>query len=184
MYFITSCCKDRIHHFGEVCDGKMVLNLFGEIAKQQIIWLSNQYPYVIIHNFVIMPNHVHLLMEIDRSKLIVHDYNIGMDYVGTGRDLSLHNPSIEPTTNKNIKIKSVSSLMGAYKTTTSKQIHLLGNMEFQWQRSFHDRIVRDEQSFYAINQYINNNPINWERDVLNMNQPSPKNQLEFYHEKR
>jgi len=146
-YFLTSCCKDRIHHFGHVENGKLVLNAYGQIAAQQIEWLSEQYPYVRIHNSVVMPNHVHILLEIDSSKL---------NPVGTGRDLSLQ-----------VKIKSVSSLMGAYKTTTSKQIRLAGNVNFEWQRSFHDRIVRNQIEFNAIHSYISENPEKWIQDRLN-----------------
>jgi REP element-mobilizing transposase RayT len=68
IYFITSNCKDRLHHFGEVENGKMILNKFGEIAKNQIEWLATQYPYLIIHNSIIMPNHIHILMEIDKGR--------------------------------------------------------------------------------------------------------------------
>ena len=51
--------------------------------------------------------------------------------------------------------------MGAYKTTSSKQIHLLGNVDFKWQRSFHDHIIRDENSYHRISDYIINNPAKW-----------------------
>jgi hypothetical protein len=78
----------------------------------------------------------------------------------TGRDLSL-------TVEQPVKIKSVSSLMGAYKTTTSKQIRLAGNVNFEWQRSFHDRIVRNHIEFNAIHRYISENPEKWIQDRLN-----------------
>lgn len=132
VYFITTCCKNRIQHFGLIQNGKMQLNQSGEIAQQQFSWLENQYSYLIIHNVVIMPDHIHVLLEIDRSKGI-----------------------------NGCKIKSVSSLMGAYKTTSSKLIHLSGNMDFEWQRSFHDHIVRNQQSYENIYQYITDNPIKW-----------------------
>ena len=143
IYFITSCTKNRIHHFGEIMDGKMQLNNFGEIAKNQLEWLEKQYPYIELHNYIVMPNHIHILMEINRV-------------VGTGRDLSQQQ-----------KIKSISSIMGAYKTTTSKQIHLLGNYDFSWQRSFHDHIVRNENSFHNIYNYITDNPSRWKEDTFN-----------------
>ena len=57
--------------------------------------------------------------------------------------------------------------MGAYKTTSSKQIHLLGNHNFNWQRSFHDHIVRDERRYNNIFNYINDNPARWKKDVFN-----------------
>ena len=83
------------------------------------------------------------------------DCCFGEIVVGTGRDLSLH---------KSVKIKSLSELMGAYKTTTSKQIHLSGNIDFAWQRSFHEHIIRDYDSFEKIQEYIINNPTKWDQD--------------------
>lgn len=146
IYFITSNCKDRLHHFGEVENGKMILNKFGEIAKNQIEWLAEQYPYLIIHNSIIMPNHIHILMEIDKRRI-----------AWANRDLPIQSP----------KIKSISSLMGAYKTTTSKLIHLAGNPHFEWHRSFYDNIVRNQIAYYRIDHYITNNPKKWKRDLFN-----------------
>lgn len=57
--------------------------------------------------------------------------------------------------------------MGAYKTTSSKQIHQLGNDNFNWQRSFHDHIVRDAKRYDNIFNYINDNPARWNEDVFN-----------------
>jgi len=175
LYFVTSCVQDRIRCFGTIANGKMILNEYGQIAEQQWHWLGKQYPYVVLHEFVVMPNHIHGIIEINRSivgtgrDLSDNEYNVtngigrddagigrddagtGRDDVGTGHDLSL-------------RIKSLSELMGAYKTTTSKKIHLLGLVAFAWQRSFHDHIIRDEKSFETISNYIANNPSQWERD--------------------
>jgi REP element-mobilizing transposase RayT len=173
LYFVTSCVQDRVCCFGTIANGKMILNEYGQIAEQQWHWLGEQYPYVVLHEFVVMPNHIHGIIEINRSIVGTgHDNNgTGCD-VGTGRDLSLP-----------IKIKSLSELMGAYKTTTSKKIHLLDDRDnldrdnldrdrsrpvptktFEWQRSFHDHIIRDEKSFETISNYIANNPSQWEQD--------------------
>jgi REP element-mobilizing transposase RayT len=54
--------------------------------------------------------------------------------------------------------------MGAFKTTVSKQIHLTGYMEFKWQRSFYEHIIRDEKSYETISEYIKNNPLKWKQD--------------------
>lgn len=57
--------------------------------------------------------------------------------------------------------------MGAFKTTSSKQIHLTNLPDFKWQRSYYDHIVRNHQSFLRISDYIDSNPLNWENDTLN-----------------
>ena len=177
LYFVTSCVHNRICCFGEIfvamdrsvgagrdlslqreptattesdsSEQQMILNEFGKIAEKQWYWLGEQYPYVVLHEFRVMPNHIHGIIEIDRTRIPVP--------VRTGHDLSV----LESNT---IKIKSLSELMGAYKTTVSKQIHLLNFANFKWQRSFHDNIIRDEESFYRISNYIISNPKNWKQD--------------------
>ncbi len=170
IYFITSNCKDRSHHFGEVENGEMILNKFGEIAKNQIEWLAGQYPYLIIHNSIIMPNHIHILMEIDKGRKDKRQIDEGQS-VRTCRDLSVQLPessSQSPESSpKSQKIKSISSLMGAYKTTTSKLIHLAGNPHFEWHRSFYDNIVRNQIAYSKIDHYITDNPKKWKKDVFN-----------------
>ena len=179
LFFVTTCVHDRICCFGEIvltgrdpsihntgnipvgtgrdlslqhddnvpewtCHdqsvrkiAKMELNEFGLIAEKQWHWLSEQYQYIVLHAFVVMPNHVHGIIEIKRSLI----------------------KSSVP-----IKIKPLSELMGAYKTTVSKQIHLCGFIEFQWQRSFYEHIIRDEKTYESITEYIINNTMHWERD--------------------
>lgn len=157
LYFITICVQDMKCEFGDIkCNEglseesareltvtkiqkKMVLNEKGEIAEQQWYWLENQYPYVVLHAFIVMPNHIHGILEIDSSKVI------------------------EST----MKIKSLSELIGAFKTTSSKLIHLSGNKEFKWHRSFYDHIIRSKKAYQNISKYIETNPLRWENDSKN-----------------
>ncbi|MCZ8188653.1 MAG: transposase [Flavobacterium sp.] len=153
LYFVTICVQDRLCCFGSVvlldsvCDlsqnqsskeASMRLNHYGLIAQKQIEWLAQQYQYIDIHNYVIMPNHIHMIIEIDSTRI----------------------------DSKGIKIKSLSSLIGAFKTTSSKLIHESGFLGFSWQRSFHDHIIRNEKSYLNISRYIDINPKNWYKDSL------------------
>ena len=140
-YFITICSKNREEFFGKIVNGRMALNELGMIVENQWLWLAGQYDYVRLDEYVIMPNHVHGILVIDNCWP-----------VGTGRDLSL--PSVGKT-------KSVSELIGAFKTTSSKLIHLNGLEYFFWQRSFYDHIIRNESALNNIREYIANNPLNW-----------------------
>jgi REP element-mobilizing transposase RayT len=151
LYFITSCVHNRVCCFGEIRNKEMMINKFGEIAERQWQWLTNHYPYVFSHAFVVMPNHIHLIIEIK-------SVGTGRDFVGTGRDLSLRRDlSLQ-------KIKSIPELIGAYKTTTSKQIHEAGMRNFAWQRSFYDHIIRDDEAYKNIKKYILSNPSKWNDD--------------------
>ena len=117
---------------------KMNLNSYGKIVEEQIIWLQEQYLYVAIHNYIIMPNHLHLILEID--SLVVKD--------------------------NSVKIKSLSSLIGAFKTTSSKNIHKNGFENFAWQRSFYDHIIRNTNAYDNIYTYIDLNPQKWHQDCF------------------
>jgi REP element-mobilizing transposase RayT len=129
----------EIHHpenYNSNNDFMVELNEYGLIVDKKINWLQNQYEYVEIHNYVVMPNHFHFILEIDSLKV----------------------------KDKEVKIKSVSSLLGALKTTSSNEIHKLGFEDFAWHRSFHDHIIRDENSYQNISNYIDLNPQKWFQD--------------------
>jgi REP element-mobilizing transposase RayT len=136
-YFFTIVTKDRICHFGSIENNIMQLSNSGKIIEKQWNWILEQYPYVQSNSFVIMPNHVHGILEINA------------EYYGSKNEEG----SLK-------KIKSLSQLLGAFKTTSSKQIHQQGNVDFFWQRSFHDRIIKNQRSSDIIKKYIENNPIN------------------------
>lgn len=156
LYYVTICTKNRIHYFGGIHDETMCINRLGSIAWRQWEWLAGQYDYVRTHAFVVMPNHVHGVLEIVDMK--------NDPIVGTGRDLSLRKQSDDG----NIKTKSLSQIVGAYKTTTSKLIHQIPFPHFVWQRSFHDHIIKTERAYQNIYRYIVQNPKMWGRDRNNI----------------
>ena len=164
FYFVTSCTQNKIHYFGEVEGGIMRLNALGEIAQKQWHWLADQYPYVALHGFVVMPNHIHGIIQINADAA-----------VGTGRDLSVPDPDLSMpnlslhqmecnSPERKPKIKSLSELMGAYKTTVSKEIHRIGHANFAWHRSFHDHVIRNDEGYRKIAEYIQHNPQLWADD--------------------
>ena len=102
VYFVTACCKNRIHHFAEVHNGEMHLNNFGLIACEEILRLALQYSYVEVRNFIVMQNYIYIVFEIN-CNFVQITASISPDFdslVQTVCDLSLH------------KINFISSLMG------------------------------------------------------------------------
>ncbi|KAA6431852.1 hypothetical protein FOE74_17225 [Rufibacter glacialis] len=166
LYFVTSCVKEMACVFGEVVHEEMHLTTYGQIATRNWFWLLERYPYVVSHAFVVMPNHMHAILEINREGLGEEGNTLGpvgegkqQQCVGTDRDLSVLGGKVP-------KIKSISQIMGAYKTITSKQIRLAGLTDFAWHRSFHDHIIRSASSFQRIKDYIENNPARWQEDTF------------------
>ncbi len=176
-YFITICSKNREHFFGDIQNGKMVLTEIGQLAIQFWKEIPDHFPSIELGNFVIMPNHVHGI-------LTIHGYNKNIIWDGN-KPLSL---SIEETLQCNIstidndgndsksknekmskispKPGSISTIIRSYKSVVSKHSKKF-NSNFAWQSRFHDHIIRNQNSFYVIQKYISNNPINWENDRFN-----------------
>ena len=145
-YFITACVHGRKNEFGIIENGVMQLNEYGLIVEQQWKWLFDQYDYLKTGEYCVMPNHFHGIIQIT---------------VGNGRDRSLRYCD----RSRDEKIKPVPELIGAFKTTSSKLIHIAGNNKFKWQKSYYDVIIRDDESFCRISEYIKNNPKHWDSDA-------------------
>ncbi len=163
VYFITICTKNREHYFGEIVDDKMVLSNTGTIAH--ILWyeVKNHAKNIELDEFVVMPNHIHGI-------LILHgnDRNNGDNgnneetrhvfSLQHGNDLS---PGQKRFQNKGKN--TISSIVGSYKSAVTKHCNRLG-FDFKWQPRFHDHIIRDDKSYLQIQDYIRNNPQNWDKD--------------------
>ncbi len=147
-YFVSICTKEKEAYFGRMENEKMILNEYGEIVKRQWLWLENQYGYVCLDEFIVMPNHFHGILVIDNN------------FDNKCRDRSRPVPTV--------KIKSLSELIGVFKTTSSKSIHQNGLVQFKWQRSFYDHIIRNDKSLNNIRKYIIDNPLKWDLDENNL----------------
>jgi len=154
-YFFTICVKDHIHSFGLVENGTMRLSENGMVALEQSKWLKDQYPYIELIAFIVMPNHVHGIIYINADFYNEILGNNQSNNVGNSRDCSLQSIQTNP------KIKPLPELIGAYKTTVSKHIHLQGDNRFKWQKSYHDHIIRNQQSLNRIITYIETNVEKW-----------------------
>jgi putative transposase len=153
FYFITICIKDRIEYFGNIKDGRMVLNGFGEIVKECWFDLINHYKNIILDEFIVMPNHVHGIIIIDDG-----GFNKPEIDVGTGL-------KPVPTSELITKQHSLSEIIRGFKTFSSRRINEIE--PFRWQRSFYDHIVRDDYDLNRIRSYIQNNTSNWGTDRNN-----------------
>ena len=63
-YFVTICVKDKTEWFGEIKDGRMMLNEYGKIVLRCWNDLLNHYMNIKLDEFIIMPNHLHGILSI------------------------------------------------------------------------------------------------------------------------
>lgn len=168
-YFITICCHNRKCLFGEIAVGAglatalMTINEFGQIAYNEWIKLTERFENFELDVFQIMPNHIHGIIVLNNVGATLgvtqNDGNNQTDIVSNIRA----GASPAPTN------ATVSDIVGAYKSLVANgclEIYKSKNetMGKLWQRNYHENIIRNEQSYQTISNYIINNPAKWNVD--------------------
>lgn len=168
IYFITLVSRNRECIFGVIENDKMVLSDKGKIIEKELLKSITIRERWFFHNWVIMPNHIHLLIEIKLDSSVIFPSS----NVETHCSASLHEREIETNHPKlSRKPNSISSFVATFKSVTTKQINgLIENKDGEsvWQSNYHDHIVRNYNSFDTIYHYIKNNPKNWNSDSINI----------------
>ena len=146
-YFLTFCTYNRKHFLSRIVGANHEspephLTICGKIVDT-VIQAIPSHLHVTIDQYVIMPNHVHLIAVITEE-----------DVLQDIRESPLQSRSI------------MSKLIGYIKMNTSKAIRLhYGNVAV-WQRGYHDHVIRNQADYTALSEYIQTNPLRWELDKL------------------
>ena len=137
-YFVTICSKKRIDLFADIvvgaaiCRPSMQLTDIGKTLNSSIQNIYEIYDMVDVDKYVIMPNHIHMI-------IVIKNDNGG----------------------RKIAAPTVSLIVGNMKKFVSV------NAGFSvWQKSFHDRIIRNQKEYDFIATYIETNQENWEKDCF------------------
>lgn len=162
-YFVTICTKNRKSFFGKIIglkkdnyihDATVLLSNIGKIANKYWLEIPRHFTNVILDEYVIMPNHIHGIIEI----------NSKINGNGNCRNAQWRVPTrIQPL----IK-NSLSSILNHYKGNVKRCCNKNNLVYFAWQSRFHDRIIRNDFEYNNIRQYILNNPFKW---LLDRNNP-------------
>lgn len=157
LYFLTICCHNRECLFGEIINQEMILNRLGEIVYREWLNTKNIRDNIELFNFVVMPNHLHAIIQI-------------VEHRGVSEDLGkFRSPK-----------QTIGSIVRGFKISVIKQLkdeYRRGELQFAptselsasfdiWQRNYYEHIIRNEKSFNEIVNYIQNNPLNWESDCF------------------
>ena len=169
-YFITICTHNMIHYFGEISpapveprliapvEPRLIAALPGKIAESCWLDIPNHFPYAQLDSFVIMPNHVHGIIVINKQFTTDNgnsvDVSNGLDELQIGGFAGYNNPML----NENIP-----RIIRWFKGRCTFEIRKV-QKSFKWQTRYYDRIIRDNQEYERIKIYIENNVKNW-KDV-------------------
>ena len=173
-YFITIVTQNREHLFGEIVEGEMVLNEGGRMIEKWYIKLEEKFQNICNHEMVIMPNHIHFIIEIK------YEYQ-GQTHGSAPTQNNMSNlvgadPCVRPNVNETKCVRPnilLGDVVQWFKTmTTNAYIKMVKNNILPpfnkriWQRNYHEHIIRDDVDYERVATYTINNPLTWEDDVL------------------
>ncbi len=182
-YFVTICTYQRIPLLGKISEGKIILSSLGIIAQKEWLRTSLIRPNIALDEFVIMPNHIHGI-------IIIRDTTKGTQQraptnCNTTPDMST---VIRAPTNYNIITKTqhrtdmdsdtnfeefgkptfntIPTIIRGYKSAVKNQSNSLPKIVTNpiWQKNYYEHIIRDENDLNRIREYIQTNPMAWEKD--------------------
>ena len=145
-YFVTIATRNRESRFGDIIDGEVHLNDTGRLVKSAWEWLTMRYAYVELDTYVVMPNHLHGIIDI-------FDQNSG----NREKDQALRKP--------------LGRLIGAFKTVSTRRVNNALETPGQplWQRNYYERVIRNDEELDRVREYIVYNPMRWDTDSENPN---------------
>jgi len=144
-YFITICTRNRQDLFGFIVDGVVKLSDYGKIVCDTYIDLPNHNPQLILDKFTIMPNHIHGIIVIcrERSVTVPKQRSHGIPEIIR---------QLKSFSSKRINEYRLRNGLEPFPTNTT------------WQKSYHDHIIRNEEEYQEVWQYIDQNPAKWADD--------------------
>jgi len=153
FYYVTICTKDRICCFGKIKDDQVELSQKGKIVLEELLKVQKLRPYILVDDYIIMPNHLHAIFVIKEK----NDFGQSRDTVNRVSTVAKFG-KLQP--------KSLSAIVNTFKGAVTRQCNR-ENLKFQWQSNYYEHIIRNEKDLARIKKYIANNPINWSTDRNN-----------------
>ncbi|MBI1976619.1 MAG: transposase [Candidatus Omnitrophica bacterium] len=187
-YYVTVCANDRECVFGDVRNGKMVLNGAGDMVTHNWNKLPDRFPNIKMDEFIVMPNHLHGVIVI-----VGKTGDVGAPLVGALNDVDDRagpRSCREAGTRQRAPIKgapTVGEIIGAFKSLTTNEyirnVRINNWPSFNkqlWQRNFYEHVIRTESDLTSIREYIINNPSQWEDDEYFFPNPLSPTRVKFF----
>lgn len=146
-YFVTICSYNREPIFGKIVDGEMALNRYGRIVSADWHNLPKRHPHIDLGAFIAMPNHVHGIVVIKDALVRVDSRLVS----GTARR------------------KPLPEIVRGFKTFSSRRVNRARRVVGipVWQRNYWEHVIRNQEAFNRIHEYILTNPKRWLLDREN-----------------
>lgn len=175
IYFVTICSHDKRHIFGKISGGVFYPTELGELVKQHIQLIPQHHPDTTLLNYVVMPNHVHMVLSVG-TRLIASlptrtssepTQKPSVTSTVTNNPGCLRPPMHGEATADFHHNSRLAIIVGALKAgiTRTARTRLIASLPC-WQSRYHEHIIRNQRAFENIMSYIDNNVANWNRDCF------------------
>ena len=158
LYFITICTQNKEHIFGEIIndtvgagfscpdninEAKIILSEYGKIIENEIKKLNKKDPTISCEEYVIMPNHIHFIIDIKNN--------------------------VKTKIGREDPAPTIGEIIGYYKFITTKQYNEILEIKNEkyiklWQRNYYENIIKNEKTYLMVSEYIKNNLLKWTDD--------------------
>lgn len=165
-YFITICTHDRLPLFGKIVDGAMVLNTAGKIVEKCWCAIPGHFPQVTLDEFVVMPNHVHGIIIVGATNPVRTNDPVGAnDYSPLQSNETSTQSNEIPRPLQHGTSGTIGSMVRGFKIGVTRWFRANTDIHAVWQRNYYEHIIRNEDAYLAIAEYIQTNPQRWEIDT-------------------
>ena len=181
FYFITICTQDRERLFGKIVNRKMILNDAGLMVETVWNEIPQFYIDFDIHSFIVMPDHIHGIIE----KKSIQYPDVGAIPRDCPKSKLNDCPNDSPNSDSSDidradtgfcpdgVLMSIPDIVQRFKSLTTKR-YTDGVKQKNWkpyngklwQRNYYEHIIRNDESYIRISEYIKNNPQNWKGDKI------------------
>ena len=161
-YFITICTHNRVPLFGEIVDGVMVLNTAGQIVEKCWCAIPEHFPQVTLDEFVVMPNHVHGIITVGANN------HLPQHYLPLPSDETPIQSNEPPRPLQHGTSRTIGSMVRGFKIGVTRWFRANTDIHAVWQRNYYEHIIRNEDAYLKIAEYIQTNPQRWETDTYHV----------------
>ena len=179
IYFVTICSKDKQHIFGKIKDSIMILSDIGKIVERCILDISNHHTNVELWNHVIMPNHIHMVINLATPP------PVGTRYIASEQPMQTAGQNMgclraprhgEPCEDFHHN-SSLAVVVGTFKAAVTRlmRTRCIASLRRQhqiqtvWQPRYHEHIIRNQRAFENIMNYVDTNIEKWSHDCFYTN---------------
>jgi len=149
-YYVTMLTVNREFLFGDVVQGEIRLSAIGNIVKEVWHSIPLHFPHASVDHFVIMPNHVHGIINL----------------VGARHAVPLHYTKLNSEQFGKPLPGSIPTIIRSFKSEVTRRVNVLRRTPGAklWQRNYYEHIIRNEKDYQSLLEYIHLNPIKWRDD--------------------